>query len=136
MRACATLARIRRHYACRLNSSVRPHMPQPSNPTKIHHSRGSIRAEYPVLEIREIGELVVVVYDYMAFPRGQPARNLFAYSTTSGQLAWRADDIGMGATDAYTNILSEQPLVVGNFAGYNCTIDLRSGRVVTKAFTK
>ena len=24
MRACATLARIRRHYACRLNSSVRP----------------------------------------------------------------------------------------------------------------
>ena len=111
-------------------------MPQPSNPTTIRHSRGSVRAEYPVLETREIGEFLVVVYDYMAFPRGQPARNLFAYSTASGRLAWRADDIGMGSTDAYTNILSEHPLVVGNFASYNCTVDLRTGRVVSKAFTK
>jgi len=97
---------------------------------------GSVPAEYPVLESREIGGLVVVVYDYMAFPQGQPARNLFAYSASTGQLVWRAEDIGAGNTDAYTNILSELPLVVGNFAGYACTVELSSGKVVAKAFTK
>jgi hypothetical protein len=88
---------------------------------QILHSGGALPALHPVLEAREIRSLVVVVYDYMAFPRGAPSRNLFAYSTKSGKLAWRAEDIGQGATDGYTSIISEQPLVVGNFAGFNCT---------------
>ena len=111
-------------------------MPQPSHLKQIPYSRGVITAEHPVLAAREIGEFVVVVYDYMRFPQGQPARNLYAYSAASRRLAWRADDIGAGATDAYTNILSERPLVVGNFAGYNCTIDLGTGKVLSTAFTK
>src|SRR5690606_14448686 len=103
-------------------------MQQQSDPTQIPYSRGTIAAEYPVLESREIDGFVVVVYDYMAFPQGRPARNLFAYSVSSGQLAWRADAIGAGTTDAYTNILSERPLTVGNFAGYTCTIELGTGK--------
>jgi hypothetical protein len=106
------------------------------NSGQIQYSGGAVPALHPVLEAREIGPLVVVVYDYMAFPRGAPSRNLFAYSTKSGQLVWRAEDIGAGATDGYTNIISEQPLVVGNFACFNCEIDLNSGKVLTKVFTK
>jgi hypothetical protein len=111
-------------------------MQQQGNSTDIPYRGGSLPAEYPVLESREIGGLIVVVYDYMAFPQGQPARNLFAYSASSGELVWRADDIGAGDTDAYTNILYEQPLVVGNFAGCTCTLELGSGKVLSKVFTK
>jgi len=103
---------------------------------QIRYSRGVVYAEHPVLDAREIGPFVVVVYDYIAFPRGEPARNLFAYAVESGQLAWRAEDIRAGATDGYTSIISEEPLVVGNFAGFDCTIDLSTGKVLTRVFTK
>lgn len=103
---------------------------------QILYSRGVIYAERPVLEAREVGQIVVVVYDYMAFPQEEPARNLFGYSVESGQFAWRVEGIGASAADGYTNIISEQPLVAGNFAGYDCQIELCSGKVVAKAFTK
>ena len=111
-------------------------MQHQSDSTQILSSRGAIAAEYPVLESREIDGFVVVIYDHMAFPQGDPARNLFAYSASSGQLAWRANGIGAGATDAYTNILSERPLTIGNFAGYSCIIELGTGEVLVTAFTK
>ena len=95
-----------------------------------------LSASYPVLEARNIGDLLVVVYDYMSFPEGEPARNLFAYSAKTGAELWRAEDIGLGKIDAYTNIISETPLVVGNFAGYSCQVDLATGSVVCKVFTK
>lgn len=47
---------------------------------KIIHSRGSIHAIFPVFDAHEIGNVIVVVYDYMAFPSNEPAKNLFAYS--------------------------------------------------------
>jgi hypothetical protein len=42
----------------------------------------------------------------------------------------------MGSTDAYTNIISEMPLIVGNFAGFACTIDIATGQVIAEEFTK
>ncbi len=102
---------------------------------KVIFPGGALEAEYPVLEASYIGERVVVVYDYMVFPKADPARNLFAYSS-EGILLWRAEDIGQGATDAYTNVLSEQPLRVGNFAGFSVQIEETTGRVISKIFTK
>lgn len=102
---------------------------------EIVHSRGRIPAPYPVLEAYEIEDRVLALYDYMAFPRGTPSRNLFAYDLAGNQI-WRAEDIGLGATDGYTNIITEFPLVVGNFAGAACTIDPCNGKVINAAFTK
>ena len=93
------------------------------------------RAEYPVLAAHLVGERVIVVYDYMAFPKNEPARNLFCYDSAGTRL-WRAQDIGMGATDGYTNVTSEVPLWVGNFSGFNCRIDEQTGDVLEKSFTK
>ena len=101
----------------------------------IVHSHGRIKATHPVFEAREIEGRILVLYDYMAFPRGEPSRNLFAYDSTGKQL-WRAEDIGAGATDGYTVIISEAPLVVGNFACFDCTLDINTGKVVEKTFTK
>jgi hypothetical protein len=98
-------------------------------------SQGRIKAPYPVIDAREIEGVALVLYNYMAFPLNKPARNLFAYDL-SGNPMWRAEDIGYGATDAYTNIFSETPLVVGNFSCVDCTIDVATGKVLDKRFTK
>jgi hypothetical protein len=95
----------------------------------------SIKAEYPVIAAALIQQHVVVIYDWMSFDQAAPARNLFCY-TKEGKLLWRAADIGMGATDAYTSILSEEPLWVGNFAGYRCRISESNGIVLSQEFTK
>jgi hypothetical protein len=71
----------------------------------------------------------------MAFDRTRPARNLFCYDR-SGHMLWRAPDIGLGATDAYTAVTIEQPLQVGNYAGFSCRIDEGTGEVLSKCFTK
>jgi hypothetical protein len=98
-------------------------------------SGGDIDAGFPVLDARQIADVVVVICNWMAFPRGEPARNLFAYSIT-GECLWRAEDIGMGEVDAYTGITSEDPLSVFNYACFACRIDLKSGAVMSKQFTK
>jgi hypothetical protein len=92
-------------------------------------------AKYPVLHVRRSGDKVFVIYDYMAFPREFSARNLFAYNLQGVEL-WRADDIGMGATDAYVGFEPGEPLIAYNFAGYACRIDEESGRVLSTDFTK
>ena len=88
-----------------------------------------------MLEALGDGEKVFVLYDYMAFPRDMPARNLFAYDLRGKQL-WRAEDIGEGATDAYTQFIRCDPLLVSNFAGYECEIDLETGKVLGTRWTK
>lgn len=95
----------------------------------------SFEGEYPALEAVLINERVVVTFDWMAFERDIPAHNLFCYDR-SGNLLWRAPDIGMGIVDAYTGVTSEEPLWVANFAGFNCRIDEASGQVLETHFTK
>ena len=102
---------------------------------RIHYSSGEFFVAHPIIDARHIGDQIIVLFDYMAFPQGEAARNLFAYAL-DGNLLWRADDLGLGAMDAYTNIVSETPLVVGNFGGYICSVDLSSGKIQTTCFTK
>jgi hypothetical protein len=85
--------------------------------------------DYRVLAACWIGSVRLVIYDWMDFPPGQPARNLFAYHA-DGSLLWRAEDIGQGSVDAYVSILTEQPLRVWNFACFVCTIDINTGLVL------
>jgi hypothetical protein len=91
--------------------------------------------EKPVLEARLIRGVIVVLFDDAAFPRGRPAPNLSAFGKDGSHLWTASNPIG-GDSDAYVEILSESPLRVANFAGYVCTIDLPSGRVLRSQFTK
>ena len=61
------------------------------NDNEIVYSKGKIKALYPVLDAHEIEGQVLVLYDYMAFPRGEPSRNLFSYDLAGNQ-TWRAED--------------------------------------------
>ena len=109
---------------------------------RLDHSDGHIHGpgvrfpvEHPVLEAHLIGEQVVVIFDWMAFDAAAAARNLFCYDL-AGKPLWRAEDVGMGSSDAYTAVVQEAPLWVGNFSGFACRIDEASGKVLERRFTK
>jgi hypothetical protein len=118
-----------------LNFTVRGHLRLRINDNWIEGDGVLFRGSYPVLEASLIGDRVVVVYDWMAFDRAGPARNLFCYDR-SGRMLWRAADIGQGRVDAYTRVITEEPLSVGNFVGASCRINEQTGQVVDTCFTK
>lgn len=102
----------------------------------IRHSSGDFfLLDHPVVDARRIGDRIIVLFDYMTFPEDKSARNLFAY-TLEGNKLWCADDIGCGPVDAYVNFISESPLIVGNFAGYECSVDISCGKILSSRFTK
>jgi hypothetical protein len=89
----------------------------------------TFKAKYAVLDSRLVNDFVIVIYDYMAFDQRAPAKNLFCYRKDGAEV-WRARDIGAGAADAYTSVVSEEPLWIANFAGYRCHIDMATGEVL------
>jgi hypothetical protein len=93
----------------------------------------SIRVAHAVIDAALVGETLVVVYDYM-LKQGAWA-NLEAFDLSGARL-WTAENPTNHATDAYVNIMNTAPLVVGNFAGYECQIDPRTGAILESRFTK
>ena len=93
------------------------------------------RAPWPVKQAAVLGERVVLLYDYMAAPQGRQFRNLQAF-TFGGEPLWTAEHPTSEAVDAYVEILSTDPLIIWDFAGYRCTIDPSNGRLVDAEFAK
>jgi hypothetical protein len=89
----------------------------------------------PVLDARQIGDRIVVVFDYMSFPKNQQAKNLMAYDVHRN-LLWIAEHPTAEATDAYVKIVEEDPLKASNFACYLCEIDIQTGKLLHAEFTK
>ena len=88
-----------------------------------------------VLDARRIKDRIVVVFDYMSFPRGEQAKNLQAFSLKR-ELLWTAEHPSKERTDTYVSITTEEPLVVSNFASLQCEIDVESGKLKRSVFTK
>ncbi|MBI5684029.1 MAG: hypothetical protein HZC54_03015 [Verrucomicrobia bacterium] len=91
--------------------------------------------ERPILDARRIGDRIVVVFDYMAFPRNAQARNLMAFDLQKKHL-WTAEHPTNQTSDTYVKIVSEEPLRACNFASFDCHIDLETGRLLHAEFTK
>ena len=94
--------------------------------------------EFPIriLEAIQLDDNVIVIHDYMAYERGKPAPNLVAYSLR-GERVWTGQNMTESSpTDAYVGFLSEEPLWVGNFDGFKCKIDPKTGRLLESVFTK
>ena len=89
----------------------------------------------PVLDVHQIGTKIVVVFDYMSFPKGEQAKNLMAYDLDQN-LLWIAEHPTTEATDTYVEIVEETPLKAWNFACYFCEIDIETGRLLHAEFTK
>ena len=82
-----------------------------------------------VLQARQIGDTVLVIFDYMEFPIGRPAANHVAFDRKQQQV-WVAQNVDEYGADSYLNFIEEEPLRVSNFSGYVCDLDPSTGRVV------
>ncbi|MFN7731979.1 MAG: hypothetical protein ACK5OB_08750 [Pirellula sp.] len=92
--------------------------------------------DLPIIDAATDGERVFVVFDYMAFPKSQPAANLVALDVNS-KLLWTVTGQPIDhPTAAYTKITRIDPLTVGNFAGFSCVIDCACGKLLESEFTK
>jgi len=89
----------------------------------------------PVLDAHQIGDRVVVVFDYASFPKGHQAKNLVAYDLNRN-LLWVAEHPTTDDTDTYVKITQETPLKAWNFACFVCEIDIETGKLVRAQFTK
>lgn len=93
------------------------------------------RFDKDILQAKQIGDRVLVIFDYMAYPQARPAANLVAFDEQQRRL-WDAQNPTAGPTDAFVNFVSEDPVRVWNFAGYSCEVDLNTGRLLKAEFTK
>jgi len=96
-------------------------------------------AEYRILEARQFGDCVCLIFDYMAV-----SRNLRGY-TVEGRLLWTAEHPTSESADCYTgfpdkDFLPRSPdkncFAAYNYTGYLCWIDLESGKLLKSIFTK
>lgn len=111
---------------------------QPSPTFSGNHIRVGDRhwmVPYPVADARRIGDRIVVIYDYLSGPKDSGFHNVEAFDE-EGRKLWVAEHPGTRAVDPYVEFMSEDPLVIWNFAGFRCTIDAGTGKLVEAQFTK
>ena len=86
-----------------------------------------------IVQILRVGERVVVREDYYQFPKERS--NLYCLDAEL-QPIWVAEL--PSHTDAYANAVTDTPdgLVCATWEGVTCTLDVETGRIRSKAFTK
>jgi hypothetical protein len=103
---------------------------------RVEWDGGQLELPLAVKGAIRLGDRILVIHDYMLYDKAKPAPNLVAYDLRGGTL-WTAPTLTQASpTDAYVEFISEEPLWVGNFAGFNCRIDPETGRVHETVFTK
>jgi len=92
--------------------------------------------ERRIISAATAGKRVFLVFDYMSYPSDMAALNLVAIDP-NGRLLWTVSDNPIDPpTAAYVNIMSVDPLTVGNFAGFSCVVDPATGELLDSTFTK
>ena len=103
-----------------------------------------IKQQWDILDAFEVNEKIIVLFNpdsYLCDPAyreqrraGHPAnKNLIALSVT-GKKIWEADF--PTDTDYYYQINSRFPFCVASFSSYDCTIDIETGKILSKVFFK
>ena len=93
-------------------------------------------AEYPVKDFAVLADKVILIYDYMSMPKGWgQIKNMKAFNFI-GKLLWTAQHPTNQYNDCYINFASKEPLMVNNFAGFECRVNPADGVVLEATFTK
>src|SRR5881409_3852374 len=90
-------------------------------------------SRYPILEATRVDDCICLILDYSALWWWKQADNLRGF-TPDGKLLWIAEH--PAPLDCYTGFLDTTSVLAYNFAGYQCLIDLASGKVIRMFFTK
>ena len=113
-----------------------PHVPASIHDGELWVDGVHVVTAYPVIDAVDLGERVVVLYDPDADPRSWGTfRNLVGLDR-SGSTSWIADTAETTTGDHWTKIASAVPLRAHAWAGYLCTLDPSTGRIVDRVFTK
>ena len=92
--------------------------------------------EHPIISARTDGELIYLIFDYIDFPKDMQANNLECIDS-NGNFKWCAESPLNSPSSAFSNFIEfESKLVVGNFAGFNATINKATGIIESTEFTK
>jgi len=109
------------------------------NKNRIEIIGNTVELPYSILEAKEFGQKFLVIFDYMEFNQNSVAHNLHCINQ-DGSTLWVAENPTTKSTDAFTNFssldLKLNQVVVNNFAGFTCTINLANGKLLKSEFTK
>ena len=107
------------------------------NKNRIEINGNIVELPYSILEAKELD--LLVIFDYMEFSQNSVARN-FQCINLDGSVLWVAENPTTQSSDAYVNFtsidLNGNQVVVNNFAGCTCTIDLADGKLLKGVFSK
>jgi hypothetical protein len=86
-----------------------------------------------------IGDLVVVVVGYLDGEKHTPFANVVLLNS-AGRILWQIEEF-KGVTDRsgyYTNVWLDDNgrLMAGNFLGFDCVIDIETGKILESKFTR
>jgi hypothetical protein len=90
---------------------------------------------YPVSDLLRIGGSIIVLYDYMSGPRHQQFRNLEGFAP-DGRRLWTAKQPTTETADSYVAISDRDGLTAWSFASYLCKLNPKTGRLLSREFTK
>ncbi len=103
---------------------------------RVEWDSGQLELPLAVKEAIRLGDRILVIHDYMVYDKARPAPNLVAYDLHGARL-WTTPTLTQASpTDAYVEFMSEEPLWVANFEGFNCRIDAETGKILETVFTK
>lgn len=104
--------------------------------------------EKPVIDGVIKKDIVLLIFDYQQYPDNKVARNLEGY-TLDGDRLWVAENPVDTPNEAYAEFIvadsessdagneSSGDLVeVGDLAGFHCSIDINTGKLVNVVYTK
>jgi hypothetical protein len=96
----------------------------------------ALELEYPIADAFAHGERVVALYRYDANLRSfDQFANLVALAA-DGATSWIAEPPTTSSVDTWAALSPREPLVAQSWGGCRCEVDLDTGRVVDRVFTK
>lgn len=90
---------------------------------------------YSIEDCVLVGDKIVVIYEHSAGKTWGQFCNLEAFSL-AGHKLWTAEHPTNETADSYVRILAPNPLIVLNFAGFVCQLDVATGKILKEEFTK
>ncbi|MET4074609.1 hypothetical protein [Hymenobacter sp. UYCo722] len=90
--------------------------------------------EFNVLKTLQFGGLLLVLYDWMAFPNATTINNLYAYNL-EGERLWIAEAKYPG--DFFVGVAENNgQLIATTWSCFSCLVDPETGKTIKATFTK
>jgi hypothetical protein len=95
----------------------------------------------PIVDALWKNGMVLLIFDYMQYPENKVARNLEGF-TENGERLWIAENPTDTPNEAYTEFLPDvdtqsgqaDTVTVGDLAGFSCSIDIATGKLINVVY--